>query len=89
MSGQTHLIKSDPREGVKKNLSEISERKGVWPLGEIGGMDSGDLQSGNRQGRETTAVNIFLRRNPQVDKRLRARKTIIITHNARCAILLA
>ena len=35
-------------------------------------MDSGDLQSGNRQGRETTAVNIFLRRNPQVDKRFRA-----------------
>ena len=46
MSGQTILIKNDPREGVKKNLSEISEKKDVWPLGGIGGMDSGDLQSG-------------------------------------------
>jgi hypothetical protein len=36
MSGQTLLIKSDPREGVKKNLSEISEKKDVWPLGGIG-----------------------------------------------------
>jgi hypothetical protein len=26
MSRQTSLIRSDPREGVKKNLSEISER---------------------------------------------------------------
>jgi hypothetical protein len=42
----TSFIKSNPREGVKKNLSEISETKSVWPLGGIGGMDSGDLQSG-------------------------------------------
>jgi hypothetical protein len=31
MSGQTLLIKSDPREGVKKNLSKISAKKDVWP----------------------------------------------------------
>jgi hypothetical protein len=32
MSGQTILIKRDPREGVKKDLSDFSEKRDVRPV---------------------------------------------------------
>ncbi len=53
MSRQTSLFMSDPRQGVKKNLSEISERKGVWPPGGKLGMENRKPPVRFRRGRAT------------------------------------